>query len=121
MIKYSLSNKSFFNMRVRHYWSNVSHKSYYLLQQNGDIMDVMLSNNYDANANLFNSDFSYTWQFLPGSELTVVWKNYYSINDQNTEYNYFENLGNVFSYSRLNNLSLRIIYYIDYAMIKSIF
>jgi len=121
LIKYSISNKSFFNMRVRHYWSNVNYKAYYLLQQNGEIMDIMLSDNYDANVNLFNLDFSYSWQFMPGSELSVVWKNYYSVRDQNSEFNYFENLGNVFSYSKLNNLSLRFIYYIDYKMMKNIF
>ncbi|WP_139261470.1 DUF5916 domain-containing protein [Bacteroides luti] len=119
-VKYSLSNKSSLNLRLRHYWSNVRYQEYYLLKHNGDMQHYETKRNYDTNVSLFNSDVSYTWQFLPGSELSVVWKNYYSFTDQNRKADYFNNLKNVFSHSLLNNLSLRVIYYIDYKGIKKL-
>jgi hypothetical protein len=118
MAKFSLSNKSLLNFRLRHYWSNVGYQSFYLLKPSGDMQNVSLSNNYDANVSLLNADISYTWQFLPGSELSVVWKNYYSISNQNCSKNYFENLKNVFSCSQLNCISVKVIYYLDYQTLR---
>lgn len=117
-VKLSLSNKSLLNFRLRHYWSNVGYQSFYLLKPNGDMCDISLSKNYDANVSLLNIDVSYTWQFLPGSELSMVWKNYYSISNQNRGQNYFDNLKNVFSYSQLNCISVKVIYYLDYQLLK---
>jgi len=117
-VKYSFSNKSALNIRLRHYWSNVGYKSFYLLRENGGLCDVRLPGEYNANVNHFNSDITYFWQFLPGSEVRFVWKNYYSRFDRETKKNYFKNLENVFSYMILNSLSVRIIYYIDYKMIR---
>jgi len=120
-VKLSLSNKSSLNLRLRHYWFSVRYQGYYLLQRNGNMQDTRQEKNYNANSSSFNSDITYIWQFLPGSELSVVWKNYYSFANKNTAPDYFSNLRNVFSHSQLNNLSLRIIYYIDYQKMKKLF
>ncbi len=119
-VKFSFSNKSALNLRLRHYWSNVRYQSFYFLERSGDLADILLPDEYDANVNLFNSDISYIWQFLPGSELSLVWKNYFSDYGQDTSRTYFKNLKEVFSFSALNSLSLRVIYYLDYQMIKKI-
>ncbi len=113
-VKLSLSNKSSLNFRLRHYWSNVKYGGYYLLFHSVDMQDIALKNNYNINYNLFNADISYVWQFLPGNELTLVWKNYYATSNQNVNQGYFSNLSNVFSCSQLRNFSLKVIYYIDY-------
>ncbi|MTK52272.1 DUF5916 domain-containing protein [Paludibacter sp.] len=120
-IKFSFSNKNSLNLRFRHYWSNIKYGGYYLLQTSGNMQDVTLRNNYNINYNLFNADVSYVWQFLPGSELSFVWKNYFSTANQKTNRNYLSNLTNVFSSSQLRSLSLKIIYYIDYQTIKAHF
>jgi hypothetical protein len=119
-VKYSFSNKSALNIRFRHYWSNVGYQSFYLLRKNGELQDIALPGEYNANVNHFNSDVSYILQFLPGSEVRFVWKNYYSRYDRDMTKNYLKNLENVFSYQILNSLSLRVIYYIDYKTIKRI-
>jgi len=120
-VKLSLSNKSSLNFRLRHYWSNVEYANYYLLQHSGNMQNVELSDNYNVNYCLLNSDMSYTWQFLPGSELSIVWKNYYSTSNQDTKRGFYSSLKNVFSYSQINSISFKIIYYIDYQTIKKRF
>jgi len=117
-VKYSISNKSSFNFRCRHYWSNVTYRSYYLLQKDGKLSGFDLAENCNTNYNALNNDISYVWQFLPGSEISVVLKNYYALSNQNVDNSYIRNLKNTFSSPLLNAISVKLIYYIDYAMFK---
>lgn len=113
-IKYSISNKSSFNFRLRHYWSNVDYQSYYILNSDGTLSDYNLVANYNTNYNAINNDITYVWQFLPGSELSVVWKNYYSLSNQNINNKYFTNFKQTLKNPLLNAISVKIIYYVDY-------
>ncbi len=119
-IKFSLSNKSLLNLRIRHYWSNVNYQSYYLLQRSGNFQDATVNKNYNTNVSTLNGDLSYTWRFLPGSELSLVWKRYFYFYNNDVSSNYLDNLKNVFAHPQLNSISLKIIYYIDYQTIKSV-
>ena len=60
----------------------------------------------------------YTWQFAPGSELSVVWKN--SIIDSQDEmaHGFNDNFRNTFDATKLNSLSVKVLYYIDYQKLK---
>jgi hypothetical protein len=74
--------------------------------------------NADRNVNFFNIDMVYTWQFAPGSFLNLVWKN--AITDYGTEVveGYLKNFGNVLSADQNNNISLKVIYFLDYLQIR---
>jgi hypothetical protein len=75
------------------------------------------SGNANINYNAFTIDMSYRWQFAPGSELSLVWKNsIYSSNDH-VGLGFSENLGETLKTPQSNSLSLRILYYIDYNML----
>jgi len=101
------------SLRVRHYWSEVKYKSYFELNENGKVQDY----NYTGNANLsftaFNIDLIYTWQFLPGSELSVVWKNSIYSSTQQLFGSYLEDVNYIFDAPQINSLSLKLIWYID--------
>ena len=52
----------------------------------------------DVNFNTFNLDMFYTWDFLPGSRLTIAWKNALGGNvaiDPYTNMTYLKNFGKV--------------------------
>ena len=106
--------------RARHYHSSVLNKSFYTLQQ----MTGKLSPNpafnepVDQNVNFFNIDMVYTWQFAPGSFLNIVWKNAIYDFDNSVEKNYFKNFGNTISADQNNNISLKVIYFLDYLSLK---
>ena len=112
-IKYNFTKNSGITANIRHYWSEVTAKQFYTLQDNGTLNENNTFNeNVNFNVNLFNVDMVYTWQFAPGSFMYVVWKN----NTQNFERSngYFKNLNNTLGTAQNNNLSVKLIYYLDY-------
>jgi hypothetical protein len=114
--KYSFSNKSWITLRARHYWSEVEVKQLYDLQDDGTLKSTAHTNTVinHQNYNIFNIDAVYTWQFAPGSFLNVVWKEEGSTFDQQVELHYFKNFGQTISAPQNNNLSIKVIYFLDY-------
>ena len=74
--------------------------------------------NADQNVNYFNVDMVYTWQFAPGSFLNVVCKNAVQDYTNTVEESYFKNLGNTMEADQNNNISLKVIYFLDYLQLK---
>ncbi len=118
-IKYNFTDKMDINTRIRHYWSKVDYKEFFTLLQNGKLeKNVTFNENVNQNVNFFNVDLTYTWEFAPGSFINVAWKN--SIYDyQNlVEKSYFKNFSNTVEADQNNNLSVKVIYFLDYLNIK---
>ena len=120
-VKYSFSNKMGLTIGIRHYWSDRRNTAFYLLQSDGglnDYADVPLEG-LDRNYNAFNVDLIYTWQFLPGSALSISYKD---ASDTNLNYftkKYTDNLRGILSAPQNNSLSVKVLYYIDYLSLKS--
>lgn len=118
-IKYNFTNKMGLSFRARHYWSKVENKSFYNLEENGDLTAIAnLGTAYNYNINFFNIDMVYTWQFGPGSFINVVWKNIIASNDEHFDKDYIYNAKNVLSKPQDNNISIKVIYFLDYLTIK---
>jgi hypothetical protein len=118
-VKYSFTNMMWVTYRMRHYVSTVDNREYFNLQQNGKLLpNSTFTDNVDQNLNLFNIDMVYTWQFAPGSFLNVVWKNSIQHFNRIVEPDYFKNVGNTVDADANNNLSLKVIYFLDYLDMK---
>ncbi|HET9055574.1 MAG TPA: DUF5916 domain-containing protein [Chitinophagaceae bacterium] len=118
-LKYNFNNKTGITFRARHYWSKVKNKELFDLNADGTLAkNNIFTGNADRNVNFFNIDMVYTWQFAPGSFINIVWKN--SIVDfrDQVERSYFKNLRNTFDADQNNNLSLRVIYFLDYLQLR---
>lgn len=118
--KYNFSNMMGITLRIRHYFSNVDNKEFFTLQQTDGslVKNPNFATNTNQNVNYFNVDMVYTWQFAPGSFLNVVWKNaVYDYTDV-VERNYFKNFGNTMGTDENNNISLKVIYFLDYLQLK---
>ena len=118
--KYNFNYKSGVTFRVRHYWSRVNVKQLYDLENNGDITptihnDVAINN---TSINYFNIDALYTLEFTPGSFLNIAWKQQSIYEDDNTNYLYARNLGKTITGPQNNNLSVKLIYYLDYNTLR---
>jgi hypothetical protein len=72
----------------------------------------------DQDFNIFNIDATYTWEFAPGSFINVVWKNQALATDGVVENNYFKNFDHTIAQPQNNNLSIKVIYYLDYLDLK---
>jgi len=118
-VKYNFNNRSGITFRARHYWSKVENKQLYDLNADGTISPtkhhVSIEN---QNLNIFNIDAVYTWEFAPGSFVNIVWKDESFAGDGNVRYTYFKNFDNTISSPQNNNLSIKIIYYLDYLDFK---
>ena len=117
--KYNFTNMMGITVRVRHYFSSVDNKEFYALQKNGTLMpNTTFNGNTNQNVNFFNVDMVYTWQFAPGSFLNVVWKNAVYDYTNIVERSYFKNFGNTIEADQNNNISLKVIYFLDYLQLK---
>ncbi len=121
-IKYSFTNKMGITLNARHYWSQVKVNGFYSLQDDGTLKENnTYAKNQNRNINLFNVDMVYTWQFAPGSFINVVWKNAITDFGRDVASGYFKNFGNTFETRQNNNISLKIVYFLDYLDFKKRF
>lgn len=118
-LKYNFNNRSGITFRARHYWSKVELRQLYDLQNDGSLKPTIhaIPINHQ-NFNIFNIDAVYTWQFAPGSFINIVWKDESFVGDKNIQYTYFKNFNQTLASPQNNNLSFKIIYYLDYLDFK---
>ncbi len=115
---YIFTSRMALELRIRHYWRKLVPQKIVYLEDDGTTTAYELEGNYVNSASFFNVDLVYRWQFSPGSELSVVWKN--AINQRNdladdTFIDNFEKLNNA---PANNNLSLKVVYFLDYLNVK---
>lgn len=119
--KYNFNNKSGITFRARHYWSKVEQKQLYDLNNNGSLSTTVHTgiNMENQNLNFFNIDAVYTLEFAPGSFINIVYKDESFLSNGSVNQAYFKNFNNTISEPQNNNLSFKIIYYLDYLNFKN--
>jgi hypothetical protein len=115
-----------FSLRFRHYWSSAAYRYYNMLNPDGTLGPAFNELhgeklNADRSFNAFTVDAVYSWVFAPGSEASVVWKQGIYQSDQETRRDYLADINKTFTSPQTNTLSVKILYYIDYQNISSIF
>ncbi|MFA5972423.1 MAG: DUF5916 domain-containing protein [Lentimicrobiaceae bacterium] len=118
--KYLIKNNISISIKARHYYSQGQYKSFYTLIDNGYLEPISTYNqNHDFIFNSFNVDMVFSWIFAPGSSLNFVWKNEIINEKDKVSGNYFTNFNDTFQEPNLNNISLKVLYYIDYQRLTS--
>jgi hypothetical protein len=118
---YTFTNRLSFTMRVRHYVSTVRYYDFARLRPDGPEQALPgYDRNHDTSFNAFNVDAALVWWFAPGSQVSVVWKNASATSLLGNEATplYFDNLTNVANTPHNNNLSIKILYYLDYLSLR---
>ena len=84
--------------------------------ENGWYKDRPFIAGLDDNFNVFNVDAFFTWDFRPGSRIIAGWKNWLGPDAvaANQYRNYYNNLKQTFDIPHGNELTLRVIYFLDY-------
>lgn len=119
--QYNFTSRMNVNIRMRHYWSLLQNTDFYNLNANGYLRDTTFFANQNLNFNTFNVDMFFTWDFLPGSRLTLAWKNGLGTNasiDPYTNRTYIRNFGKAVDNPHSNELTVKIVYYLDYLKLK---
>jgi len=118
-VKYNFNAKMGLRTIIRHYWSKVDYKEFYVLEPNGDLTPFPgFNRNVNQNVNFFNVDMMYTWEFAPGSFINIVWKNAADHFTREVQKSYFKNIDRTMEADQNNNLSLKVIYFLDYLKLK---
>lgn len=113
------------SLRARHYWSQAAYSAFFALQDDGSLGNAQydgLNNDgtseRDINFNAWTIDLGYTWQFAPGSNMSIVWKNAIFQEGQQLPSTYGENWQVMWDNPQSYSLSIRLIYFLDYLTIQ---
>jgi uncharacterized protein DUF5916 len=118
--KYSFNDLASLSIVFRYNWSPVSYQSnYFKMDENGYLQPHNYSENNDVNFNSWNFDLRYVWQFTRGSELVILYRNSIFNEDDQSQLSFSNNLNNLFNQPLQQNLSIRVVYYLDYNKLKS--
>ncbi|WP_397362654.1 DUF5916 domain-containing protein [Olleya sp. R77988] len=129
---YNFNSFNALTLSFRNYLSTVTYDDQmYTLNDNGYLTESSIYNKTnvggydgfdpDINFNTWNLDLSYTWQFAPGSQLTALYRNQIFNFSNNSEAGFFESIDDLFKQEKQDTFSLRLVYFIDYNDIKSVF
>jgi hypothetical protein len=110
---FMISSTMSIDLRARHYWVTAPYYSFSELQENGRLDPVDYTGNQDVNFNLFNLDLTYIWNFAPGSQISLMWKNAITTFDRNIVDSFFDDFGQTLSSPASNSFSIRVLYYLD--------
>lgn len=120
---YNFTPRINFTFRTRHYWSSVHYNSFFHVKEDGYYEPITFINGRDFNFNVFNVDAFFTWDFKPGSSIIAGWKNWlgddYTVSGyQNDNRQYYKNFKNTFDLPHGNELTLKVIYFLDYNQLR---
>ncbi len=116
---YYFNTKAGLNLNFRYYWSPVHYTQYYSLTENGNLETTDYTGNNDINFNIWNLDLSYIWEFAPGSQLTLLYRNNISNIDNLSLLDYKTNVDNLFNEPQKHSFIVKMTYYIDYNTVKN--
>ena len=120
------NNKMALNLNLRHYWSTATYDKLFDLEADGSLTEIIYNEgknaqkvlNENSSFNAFNIDLGFRWRFAPGSDINVVWKNVIAQNGDPLERNYFQDIEQTLESPQINNLSIKVLYFIDYLSLK---
>jgi hypothetical protein len=117
--KYAINADMTFNLSVRHYWALSEKVAFHTLQENGRwTPNSTFNNNRNDNFNLWNFDLSYSWWFVPGSQLNFLYRNNAFSSTREIDRNFGNNISNLFEDNLNHTFSLSIRYFLDYNQAK---
>ena len=95
------------------------YNDFYKLLEDGSLAPYDYNENEDFDYSAFTIDMSYIWQFAPGSELSVVWKNsIYTSREEELSKGYLDSFRYTLDSPATNSFSIKVLYYIDYLYLK---
>ncbi len=122
---YNFDTKQGIKLSFRNFWSAATFQDnrYTILKEEGLLDPTNISPGRDPNANfnIWNFDLSYRWQFAPGSEAILLYRNSIFNLDNESELSYLQSVESLLNGPLRQNISLRIVYYLDYNNVRNIF
>lgn len=119
--QYTFNENMVLSLAFRHYFSEVAYKKFFTLNDDGTLNETQYNQNKNGTYNSWNLDLRFNWWFRPGSQLTILYRNQSQNYLEVAGLNINENFKKLFSEPMINNLSLRLTYFLDYNRAKNWF
>ena len=118
ILNYTLNPQIYTRIIARHYWSTIENTGFYELSSEGTLINSTYLNQHNINFNTWNLDVNLSWEYKPGSLLSIVWQN--QLTDESDEINelFVNNINDFFENISTNIFSVKFTYYLDYANLK---
>lgn len=108
------------DLRLRHYWQQVKYEGFHELVDEGIFRETDYFplnseglSSHNTNYNAFTLDVNFRWIFIPGSELTIFYKNNIFNSKTSLEPSYFTTFETLFDQPQVNSISLRFLIFLD--------
>ncbi len=118
---YYFTVKSALNFNLYHYWTPVHYDKLFLLNQDGTLENINNDFVYDINYNYWNFDLVYIWEFAPGSQLSLMYRNRIEDFGNNADLGFKDNIDLLFKQDKEHRFIMKLTYYIDYNTVKNKF
>jgi hypothetical protein len=116
---YIFNTRLALDFRLRHYWLTARYSDFYTLNDDGLLDPSDYNQNNDFNFSAFNIDMIVRWEFAPGSELALAWKNaVLTYNESDLTDRFFGDLRNTLNSPADNSFSIKVLYFLDYLYLK---
>lgn len=113
--QYIFSNNLSLGIWMRQYWYYGIYSSYYTLLSNGRLIpNEEYHQNNDFSFNSVDVNLVFQWDFAPGSQLSLVWKNSVSGEENQITPSFLDNFFRTLQYDQTNQITVKLNYYIDY-------
>jgi uncharacterized protein DUF5916/cellulose/xylan binding protein with CBM9 domain len=118
--KYNFNDLTSLTLAFRYNWTPVAYKNNYVkLNDKGLLVPSTYTANNDVNFNSWNLDLRYLWRFSRGSELSILYRNAIFNADDQSRLSFLDNLNNLFEQPLQQNLSIKLVYYLDFNKVKT--
>ncbi len=114
------TNRMGIDFRLRHYWQQVDYTGFRELIDEGELQETAYNplndegvSVHNTNYNAFTLDVNFRWIFIPGSELTIFYKNNIFQTKNRLEPSYFTTFETLFEQPQINSISLRLLVFLD--------
>lgn len=120
-VKYTISPEMSINCNGRYYWSFAEVNQLQTLLADGNfIPNSTYTLNNNNNFALFNFDIFYSWWFVPGSQITALYRNNAQIDNNIINKGFSNNFSQLFDNNALQTFSVSIRYFLDYNYAKNV-
>ena len=121
-LNYNFNSYKSLILKFRQFWSSAEYNdSFFLLNSNGERLvsdKSIIDDDPNRSFNLWNLDLSYNWEFLPGSKMTLLYRNNIFNEDNLSGISYYSSTKELFQKPIDHQVSLRINYFLDYNVLK---
>jgi len=114
------------DLQFRHYWQQVDYINFATLLDDANMelndynpLEDDGESAHNTSYNAFTLDLNYSWVFMPGSELRIVYKNNIFNSKTDLDVNYFRTFDSLFDQPQINSISMKLLFYIDAVYFRS--